>query len=340
MRDYHPHNLAAARKRCGPLLEQLLSLEREFVASCNICGGERATVLANRDRYGFPARTAMCLDCGLVYVVDRFTADSYAQFYNDGYYRSLVAAFKGKEQSIARLQSGQRHRSAELLQSLEGYLPSGEGRRMLDVGGSTGVIAQAFSRRFGYHATVIDPALAEVKASLAEGVDAVAATIEDWQTNERFDFILLYRTVEHLYDLCGSLGKIRRLLKSDGYFYCDIADFVQTCRMFGPPQATTKIDHAYWLSREVALPIFRSVGFELVAMNDALPPDQTGFLLRAADPQPLEKMSNSWIARTTRVLREIDLAWMVAKGEIQGPVDWLRRKAYLVKKRVKMRRGA
>ncbi|MEW6718167.1 MAG: class I SAM-dependent methyltransferase [Chloroflexota bacterium] len=312
----------------------MVKLEQEFAGECNLCGNEQKALISNQDRYGFPVRTAMCLNCGLIYVLDRFTSKGYSEFYESGSYRQLISCFKDKEQTVQRIRAAQVNYAAGLLFAMQGCLYPQKDARLLDVGGSTGLVASEFARQYGYKATVLDPAPTEIEASRSLGIEAVVDFIETWETSEKFDFVLLCRTVEHLFDLRKALMKIHYLLKPEGLFYCDIADFIEICRREGPPQATTKIDHVYWLTQETAIPAFRSIGFELVSIHTTLPSDQVGFLLRKSEPSLLRPVPFDWIQTQIRRFREIETDWLqYGRKPIDGR-DWLKQNAYKLKKKI------
>jgi SAM-dependent methyltransferase len=215
---------------------------------------------------------------------------------------------------------------------MQGLLPSNRGSLLLDVGGSAGVVARQFADAFGYHPTLFDPAPDEVKAARALGVEASVATIEDFRCDRKYDLILLCRTVEHLFDLRFALNKIRSLLAPNGLFYCDFSDFMEVCRREGPPEATTKVDHCYWLTQETAPSLFRSIGFEIVCINTTMSPEQVGFLLRAEEPSGRTFAASEWAELQVRKLREIETDWQRDGQQALDARDWIRTKAYRIKK--------
>src|SRR3954468_9996883 len=98
----HRADLARRRERCRAAVDRVSKLPREIVSCCNLCGSGRGAVVATTDRYGWKLRTAMCLDRGLLYVVGRLTRSGYAEFYEQGIYRTLVGEFKGASQTTDR----------------------------------------------------------------------------------------------------------------------------------------------------------------------------------------------------------------------------------------------
>lgn len=332
--DIHPSDLARRRKRCASLVRRFGSLGQVSSTSCNVCGAVAAAVLSTRDRYGFAHRTAMCLRCGLVYNVDRFLPEGYAEFYGAGGYRQLIGAFKGVEQSIERVHVAQAEYASRLTRAFRDIIPRNPNGRVLDVGGSTGLVAAQFGDCFGHRPTVIEPAADEVAKASALGVDAIVGSLETWETDEKFDVVLLCRTVEHLYDLKLSLTKIRMLLKPDGLFFCDVAEFLEIVRREGAPESVTKVDHVFWLTQETVLPIFRVFGFEVVTIQIAGPSDQVGYLFRATDSQPLQPVSPSWIQETLRSFREVGTDWSRFGAGVLDARDWVHKSAYRLKKRL------
>ncbi len=330
---FHRSDLEKRRKHCAPAREKLLTLQRQCVPACNICGSPKNVIVAERDRYGLPLRTAMCVHCGLVYLVDRFSAAGYARFYHDGMYRDVSSSFLGSTHSIAQIQANQTEYARHLTRTLEGYLSPGAGATLIDIGGSAGVVASEFQRHFGLRATVLDPSAEEAGAARKLGAETITGSLEDWSTDEKFDVVLLCRSVEHFYDLRTALQKIRSLLKPDGVFYCDIADFMELCRLSGPPETITKIDHCYWLSHETAPAIFRAAGLEVISTNLVFRAGQVGFLMRPCEAVPVPPLAPAWIEDRVRRILEIEWAWEQYGRTSTDWTDWLRRKAYRVKRR-------
>lgn len=330
----HPSDLEQRRKRCARVVESLLSSPRELTAACGICASTRSIVVSERDRYGLPLRTAMCLNCGLFYLVDRFTAQAYSEFYRNGSYRLISSLFNGVHHSISRIQADQISYAKRLAELLNGYATWRKGARLLDIGGSAGLIAREFATRFRINGTVLDPAEEEVAAARAKGLDGVVGTIEEWTTGERFDLILLCRSIEHLFDLETALRKIRTLLRPGGLFFFDIAEFFELCSLTGPPQTVTKVDHCYWLSQESVQGICRGAGLELLSMSITFGQGQVGFIFRVCEPMPVPPLQQIRLDAQIRRLQQIDAAWLEYGQSSVDSIDWLRRKAYRVKRRI------
>lgn len=326
--------LQRRRARCKPVADKLRSMPREMLSSCNLCGVVEHFVIAWNDRYGLPLRTAMCSNCGLIQMLDRFTPDGYAQFYGDSSYRLLANSYNGLKSDIGFMQREQREYSKQLVRTLEGYVKPLAAGLLMDIGGSTGMIAGRVGKRFGFAPAVLDPSNDEVEAARASGIKGIVGSIETYDNSEQFDLILLCRSIEHLSDLRGSLEKIHSMLRPDGLFYLDAIDYLGSCRRDGAPQVVSKIDHCFWLCQETAPAIFAHMGFEIVATDVSTQPFTLGYVLRRGEPKPLQPIPATWIAEAMRRLRELDSDWRATKNSPNRIEDRLRLNAYRWKKKL------
>jgi SAM-dependent methyltransferase len=270
----------------------------------------------------------------LFYQVDRFSEPGDAHFYGTGAYRDVCSRFNGVTHTIAQVQSDQLSYANRLVRVLAGYIAGCTGGKLLDVGGSAGIVAREFVNHFDLRGTVLDPASDEVSAARALGLEAVTGSVESWETQDKFDLILLCRSIEHLFDVGGALRRIRTLLTPGGLFYCDIADFMEMCRLVGPPETFTKIDHCYWLTQSTALQIFASLGFKLISMNIVFGYGQVGFLLQACEPQPIPATHGHQLQQQIEEIQDIERAWRQFGTRSTGTRDWLMRKAYRAKRKL------
>jgi SAM-dependent methyltransferase len=266
---------------------------------CNLCGGERFVTLAHRDRYGHAARADGCLRCGLVFLNPVMTAAAYAGFYRD-VYRPLVSAYHGRRIDAETIQDEQRVYAAALAETLAPHLARRGAKTLLDVGGSTGVVAHHLKQRFDLAATVIDPAPLEIDVARRLGLETLTGFVEDLDAGgRRFDLITLCQTVDHLLDVALSLRKIRALLDDGGLFFVDVVDLRAAARRNGSLEAAIKIDHPYYLTEDSALAYLRRSGFEVLAVDYAADHLHVGYVCAPghADPRavpPPEAVTAQW----------------------------------------------
>jgi SAM-dependent methyltransferase len=256
--------------------------ELETVDSCNLCSSTELETLAERDRYGYPATFRMCRRCGLGFLSPRLTAAEYGAFY-ERVYRPLVSAYHGRRIDAETVQLDQRGYADELVAFLRQTLPRSP-VTVLDVGGSTGIVAGAVRDAFGTQAAVLDPAPDELAVAAAAGMETIPGFAEDFDPGERrWDLVLLCQTIDHLLDVRATLASLRRLTADEGHAFVDVLDLMIAARKQGSVQGAVKIDHPYSLTRETALAFFDQAGFAPVA--ERLSADgHWGFVLSAAEP--------------------------------------------------------
>lgn len=236
-------------------------------AECNLCGvTDRVIEVAHRDRYGYPATFVVCQRCGLGYLCPRLNAAQYAHFYSK-IYRPLVSAYHGRRIDAYTVQRDQHAYAADLAPFLFSLLPSPP-RTILDVGGSTGVVAKVLADRVNAKVTVLDPAPDELAVARAAGMETVASLAEDFDPGERtWDLVLLCQTIDHLLDVRGTLTALRQMTSPGGRAFVDIVDIDVLLRRTGSIERAVKIDHPYYLTGPTAVALFDLAGFTVIAQR-------------------------------------------------------------------------
>ena len=248
--------------RIGALPFDYVAQPTAAVDTCNLCGGTRFVVITHRDRYGFPSPASACADCGLVFLNPMMTAAAYGDFYN-GTYRPLVSAYHGRLIDAKSIQDEQRAYARERAELLASYVKGAGFRSLLDIGGSTGVVAHHLAQVFGLEATVIDPAPLEVEEARALGLETVTSLVEDYQPDGRhFDMVGLFQTVDHLLDISRTLAIIRSLIHPLGVLFVDIVDFRAAYLRNWSVEEAVKVDHPYYLTEHTMIAYLRRAGFE------------------------------------------------------------------------------
>jgi SAM-dependent methyltransferase len=238
---------------------------KEIVTSCNLCGGNRFALYRLTDRYGLEAPSVECQGCGLRFLSFRMTAEAYEEFYAGGHYRELLTQFlqkMGKPGSEALvtpqgMESDQTRYAAGLSQALARFMGEIKGGLLLDLGGSTGRVAERLAQDFNLDATVVETSIPEANRARAKGLAVANVRLQDYEPGgNHYDLILLCRTVDHLLDIKGDLRRIRGWLAPKGLFF---VDFVHTT----PP----KIDHPYILSVDTMRRYLEGAGFRVRALG-------------------------------------------------------------------------
>jgi 2-polyprenyl-3-methyl-5-hydroxy-6-metoxy-1,4-benzoquinol methylase len=258
----------------------------EALEVCNLCGGRRFVVLTHRDRYGYTAQAHACDACGLVFLNPRMTAEAYGRFYG-GVYRPLVSAFHGRLINAQTIQGEQRDYAAECAEFVRPFIASAERRTMLDIGGSTGVVAHHLAREFGVRGTVIDPAPPEVEEAERHGLDTITGLVEEYDFGARkFDLVIICQTIDHLLDVSGVLARVRALLPAHGLLFADIVDFRAAYLRSWSVEGAVKIDHPFYLTESTMTAYLHRAGFDVLRTSYARDRLHVGYVCRPAEPRP------------------------------------------------------
>lgn len=259
---------------------------KETVERCNLCGGDYFIQISQEDRYGYKAGAFACGRCGLVFLNPRLTASAYAEFYA-GVYRPLVSAHHGRTIDARSIQAEQLEYAIERAEFAAPYLQTEtKPGLLLDIGGSTGVVAQHFVERFGYAGTVLDPSAEELKDAARRGLETVHGLFElvDFGA-KKYDLVLLCQTIDHLMDINLTLDKIHNRLANGGFFFVDIVDFRAGYLRNWSVTKTIKIDHPYYLTQEVMEAYLRSKGFKVLRKGYAADHLHISYLCVLAEPE-------------------------------------------------------
>lgn len=257
---------------------------------CDLCGATLVKGLVNgmryletvatRDRYGFPIPTARCVKCGLVQQAIPMDPAGLRALYS-GPYRALVSEWWGRPINAETLEPEQRaygQELAQLIATADAHHFITRTSRVLDLGGSTGVVANTMTP--WAHLTVIEPSPAEAAAAARRVNRVVVQSAEDFDPgDERYDLVLLCQTVDHLRSISGVLRKVRGLLAPGGRFYVDIVDW-EAVRGEGPVELALKIDHIYSLTPATMEAYLARAGFSYQIVGSPAP-NHVGYLCEA-----------------------------------------------------------
>ena len=258
------------------------SQPREAVPVCNLCGGAGFTVIAHRDRYGFPAEAHGCDACGLVFLNPRLTASAYRRFYQS-VYRPLVSAFHGRLIDAKTIQHEQATYATDRIAFIRPFISPAH-RSLLDIGGSTGVVAAGIAREFNMAATVVDPSPLEVDEAGRRGLETITGLVEEHDFGERrFDVVLICQTVDHLLDIQSTLARVRSLLTAHGLLFIDIVDFRAAYLREWSVEAAIKIDHPYYLTDATMRSFLVRNGFDIARSEYEADHLHIGYICRRAD---------------------------------------------------------
>ena len=255
------------------------------VKSCNLCGSSQFVVISHVDRYGYNTHANGCLNCSLVFINPVMDNESYGEFYED-VYRPLVSAYHGRLIDHVTVQEEQVGYTENLIEYFQPFLNDMSSKRFLDIGGSTGVIAEGLKNQFDMKGLVLDPSPDELREAERKGLETHASFLEDFDPGDKkFSLIVMCQTIDHLLDISTSLKKVYDILAKDGLFFVDILDFRGCINRYGNIEQAIKIDHPYYLSELTMEAYFRKFGFEIVSKIFEKDPLHVGYLVKKSLPE-------------------------------------------------------
>lgn len=280
----HSSQTADRADRIANLAYDFDSRDKRRIERCELCGSDQFVFLNTHDRYGFKSPASSCMVCSLTVLNPVMTADAYGDFYAN-VYRPLVSAYHGRLIDAETIQDEQREYAGALGDLLEPAFRTREMKTLLDIGGSTGIVAVDLAKRFSLEATVLDPAADELDWAGKFGVETISGFVEDYEPgSRRFDLIVLCQTVDHLADVSGTLAKIATLLSPKGLFFVDIVDFRAAYLRNKGPSGAIKIDHPYYLTELTMEVMLANAGFRIEKKSFAADGLHIGYLCSGGAP--------------------------------------------------------
>lgn len=228
-------------------------------STCELCGGDWLVTISNKDRYGLKVRFTMCRQCGLVSQNPRLGQDAYNRFYSE-FYRPLLREFKGKKPApVGIFNAGQVFAKMARITELDRYLPPSP--RVLDIGGSSGVLADFIRDEYNAEVVIVEPNAVEAEAARTKGFEVHTEVLETANLDPAsFNLVVMLRTVDHLIDVSAAFAKIRQILKPGGIFLVDGVDYFRRMASMGDTVKPLKIDHCYYFSPETLNLMMRKNG--------------------------------------------------------------------------------
>ncbi len=198
-------------------------------AVCHICGrGVHLEWAKARDvEYGSTNDTFtyyLCEACDAL-SIHPLPIDRLREIYPSTYYSFASAEDQplARRNAVTRVKTWlDRRRFRRILEMVSSPRP-----RILDVGGGTGKVSADLvgASEGAASATVVDFDPASAEAAKSRGLDVFLGRFEDFETDQRFDIVMMLNVVEHVSNPFGMLEKSRQLLAPRGVLWLQTPNF-------------------------------------------------------------------------------------------------------------------
>lgn len=225
------------------------------VKTCDLCKQSDFEVISQLDRHGKPLETDLCLTCGLVSHHQVPTEEELVKFYATEY---RVAYHQERTPSARRVMRAWKN-GKRIAEQIDPFLD--KDGKVLEIGAGIGCTVRALSE-LGYEAQGIEPNHGfQEYASQSLGAHVERAVLDDLQTPESYQSILLVHVIEHFRSPATALQQIHGLLKSNGLLYVE-------CPNLAAPFATWDrlfhFAHIHNFTPETLRRMAERCGFEVV----------------------------------------------------------------------------
>lgn len=224
----------------------------KHVFPCSLCGGTDFAFIAWSGFRATRTTVEVCRHCGLVCLNPRWDEAGYAAYYSGAYYSSYQSGT-----APPRIDD----RGRRIASAMSTLAPDAS---ILEIGAGCGanLLALASSgNRYELAAIEVDSAAGKMMRTTLPSVTVFTGTLAQYQTETRFDGIIMSHVLEHFVDPARALMKARSFLKPNGRLLVLVPDIDITLGYL--KQFTTP--HTHYFSRVTLPAMLERNGFAVSA---------------------------------------------------------------------------
>lgn len=234
---------------------------------CNLCKSNQLDLVKSELREGeLQYKVFRCKHCGHIQLLPKPTEADSKKFYD----HNLQDKGRGKEIDLEKLRVNSWYDTERHVRLVE-ELCLGKDCRLLDIGTGYGFFLEELCRR-GF-TKVMGTEIGEERRVLA--MEHCSAPIIDYDVKNpkedigRFEVITLFHVLEHVADPIEFLKDVRKLLKPDGIFICEVPNvtemLLETCEAYNDFYWIRA--HLNYFSKESLVSTFKKAGFKSVKIQ-------------------------------------------------------------------------
>ena len=190
---------------------------------CPVCSSNSYTILSDKDRYGLILPYGSCQKCGLIQSVYKYKLKNYSTFYNN-FYGSI---YKGENYLANNNENNEKAflSRKEIGKTIYKYITDSlilkPSCSILEVGCGLGSIMSCFHDN-GYDIKGIDLKEEDIIFAKSKVLNVENNTVENLKKDEKFDLIILMRSLEHIPYPLPFIKRIRSKLNEDGALFISV----------------------------------------------------------------------------------------------------------------------
>lgn len=248
------------------------------ISECAVCAGQSVSEMFQNSYFGNAAQAAeyfltdrqravhgrivRCDACGFIFTSPQFTAEEYEQIYRD------VASIEkppGRTRAISA-------RYRRLGRQVRKFVSGG---RFFDFGCGGGEFLDCMPE---FQGIGLDLRSSDYQAQHAEDSRIIVSSLDaalnaGLVAREAFEFVTLWDVVEHLPNLAQDIGKLRSLLKPDGWLFCTVPNAASVAAwVSGERWNCYLLEHLWYFSPRTLSLFFERQGFVKYAVHPFLFP--------------------------------------------------------------------
>lgn len=254
----YDHLIENRNASLGDLMKDKVRL-KEFLhnRNCPICESEKHKLILNKDSLDI----VECLDCSIIYVNTIFDEEKYNDIYRSKDYQEIIKNLGEESHEYRRKRFG-----VERVEQLEKLCSDSKGKRLLEIGCSTGfVIEEAASRGWDTIGIELNPSAAQFAKN--KKLEIFEQPYEDISFDKKFNAIAMYDVLEHLVDPKSILERAYNDLEDDGVISLYVPNWNAASRqLLGEENAhyIWPTHHLTYFTPETLKMLLEKTGFKII----------------------------------------------------------------------------
>ncbi|MDJ0764963.1 MAG: class I SAM-dependent methyltransferase [Myxococcota bacterium] len=287
------------------------------------CGETDAVRIAERDRYGLPITTVLCMQCGIMRSSPRMSDQSTAKFYRNDY-RALYSGARSKDELFENGMA----RGEMIVKQMPKLI--GQVEVVYDIGCGTGGMLMPFSKA-GKTVVGCDTDEAYLAYGRDKGLDLINGNAGDIlkAKGKPADLVILSHTMEHFLDLRSEIGAVVDTLRPGGFLMVQVPGIrsVVSSEYKGDILLYLQNAHNYHFTAQTLTFVLQSVGLEVIAVDETInvaarrPENWSPTATKAAIPPGEALYILSFLAETERSFIAKDLPMATAAATDPWPLS-------------------